>query len=637
MNRELLGFVTEELLNGSTLTVKAGDVQMEVCQKEKFEENDTVSYTFEGAEDLMGMTITARGTGDTIVLSLDASSDYKAGKAFSAKRTVNFTFGGPVPEKILGSYMDLMWWTYPEFPKNFSELVPTTQNMLLKYADKIVYVQPLCNGNFSTEIDGEGFHLEPRTENICTLTGDFAAITVGENPITIYRTAMENISALGGMTALLKRDRQYPEIMEWFGWCTWNAFYTNVTEDKIIEKLQEFKEKGIPVGWVIIDDGWFTAGDKVLRAFEADPVKFPNGLKHCIDRMKNEYGVKQVGVWHAFEGYWNGVEIGSALYEEWKDCLEITPEGFAIPAHDVDRAFAFWDAWHSYLAGEGIDFVKVDNQSSHPHHMENMIPGPVACRIAHEALERSVDKNFNGTIINCMGEDMENVLSRHHSAITRNSDDFFPNRERGFLKHLAQNVYSALWHSELYYCDFDMWWSGTAAPVQSGVLRAVSGSPVYISDEVGASDPAMIFPVIEDDGRIIRFEESARPTEDLIFTDCSKEDRLLKVFNVKDDAFVLAAFNVSTGDVTDTLCYKDITGLKADQKYVSYEYFSKKYTAVTAESIENITLPMDGTAVYSIYPVAFDAEGEYIMAGPESKYAGSGSVNKKKIYLKEIM
>ena len=65
MNRELLGFVTEELLNGSTLTVKAGDVQMEVCQKEKFEENDTVSYTFEGAEDLMGMTITARAVSYT--------------------------------------------------------------------------------------------------------------------------------------------------------------------------------------------------------------------------------------------------------------------------------------------------------------------------------------------------------------------------------------------------------------------------------------------------------------------------------------------------------------------------------------------------------------------------------------------
>ena len=40
--------------------------------------------------------------------------------------------------------------------------------------------------------------------------------------------------------------------------------------------------------------------------------------------------------------------------------------------------------------------------------------------------------------------------------------------------------------------------------VQSGVLRAISGSPVYVSDKIGASDPEKILPLIEDDGKIIR-------------------------------------------------------------------------------------------------------------------------------------
>jgi len=576
MNSNLLAFITEELLNGAAPTVKIGETVSAIRQTAKNEQSDTACYSFEGPKELTGFEITARKKGDTIVLGLDASSDHNVGKAFSAKRSVNFSFGGETPEKILGSFMDKDWWTYPEFPKAFSEIVPRTQSILLKYKENLVYVQLLCSGNFSAEIDGEGLHLEPRTDNICTLTGDFAAVTIGKDPITIYRTAMENIAALDGMTALLKHDRKYPEIMEWFGWCTWNAFYTQVTEDKIMEKLEEFKAKGIPVGWVIIDDGWMSVRERFLTAFKADASKFPNGLKGCIDRMKRDYGVKYVGVWHAFEGYWSGVDMESPLYEEWKDCLEITPEGYAIPAHDADRAFMFWDAWHSYLASEGVDFVKVDNQSSHPHHIENMIPGPVGCRIAHEAVERSVDKNFGGCIINCMGMDMESVLSRHHTAVSRNSDDFFPEVERGFLKHVAQNVYSALWHNEIYYCDYDMWWSGKAAPVESGVLRAVSGSPIYVSDALGDSDASMIAPVIEDDGRIIRFDEAARPTEDLIFTDCSVEDRLLKIFNVSGDAFALAVFNVSLGDVTDTVAYKEITGLAADKKYVSYEYFYEK-------------------------------------------------------------
>ena len=95
-----------------------------------------------------------------------------------------------------------------------------------------------------------------------------------------------------------------------------------------------------------------------------------------------------------------------------------------------------------------------------------------------------------------MGMDMENVLARPFTAVNRNSDDFFPNRERGFISHIIQNVYSAIWHDQMYYCDFDMWWSMHESAVQSGVLRAISGSPVYVSDKIGESNAANIAPVV---------------------------------------------------------------------------------------------------------------------------------------------
>ena len=56
-----------------------------------------------------------------------------------------------------------------------------------------------------------------------------------------------------------------------------------------------------------------------------------------------------------------------------------------------------------------------------------------------------------GTVL---GMAMENILSRPTSAISRNSDDFMPNKENGFVEHLLQNAYNSVYHDELYYCDW---------------------------------------------------------------------------------------------------------------------------------------------------------------------------------------
>jgi DNA (cytosine-5)-methyltransferase 1 len=77
-----------------------------------------------------------------------------------------------------------------------------------------------------------------------------------------------------------------------------------VCEDGVLEKCREFKEKNIPVRWAILDDMWadipkfrgavYNNGQERhklqqssgIASFEACPERFPNGLRHCIDKMK---------------------------------------------------------------------------------------------------------------------------------------------------------------------------------------------------------------------------------------------------------------------------------------------------------------------------------------------------------------
>jgi len=234
-------------------------------------------------------------------------------------------------------------------------------------------------------------------------------------------------------------------------------------------------------------------------------------------------------------------------------------------------------------------------------------------------------------VINCMGMDMENVLSRPYSAVSRNSDDFFPKRERGFIKHLVQNAYNAIWHNQMYHCDFDMWWSDhPESAIQSGVLRAISGSPIYVSDKIGESNAANIAPLVEDDGRIMRCDYAAKPTTDCLYIDCRAENKLLKLWNRSGDAFAAALFNVSDGEVTDRLDSRTIPELRRDCDYIAYEYFTKKFTRVNFFRDETVTLPRDGAAVYSLYEVKKDGDGEYIELGDTAKYVPIASRHKVK-------
>ena len=75
-------------------------------------------------------------------------------------------------------------------------------------------------------------------------------------------------------------------------------------------------------------------------------------------------------------------------------------------------------------------------------------------------------------------------------------------------------------------------------------------------------------------------ERAARPTTDCLYTDCSAENRLLKIWNRSGANFALAAFNVSDGDVTDKVDFGCIPGLSDKAGYVAYEYFTKTFIRV---------------------------------------------------------
>lgn len=513
----------------------------------------------------------------------------------------------------------LMWegfWCVPEFGKEIKDIPRYTQGLLYKKTDGLWgVIIPVCDREYKCYLEAnEKYGLFARIfswKEGLTECSAFAYVSAeGENPYKLYEKCMRAALTELGDGYPMRDGRKYPELFEYLGWCSWDAMPILVYADGIIEKCREFRDKNIPVKWAIFDDMWADvpvyAGIKkredipaydsgalrTIQSFDAAKDRFPNGLKDCIDKVK-EFGMK-VGMWHPISGYWDGIEKGSPLYDELKDIMRETETGSIIHKADEESAYRFNNAYHTYLEKCGADFVKVDNQSTVRENFGNTLPVGEVTRNMHRGLERSVKEHFGGTIINCMCNANENMFSRPYSAVTRCSGDFQPEDKEWFSHHITQCAFNGLLQGQMYYNDWDMWWTDDGQGIKNSVLRAISGGPVYVSDKIGRSRKEVLDPLCLSDGRILRCDRPAMPAEDCLLTDATKNDILFKVQNVTGEYGVLAVFNITDENhpVTGTVSPSDVPELDGDE-YVLFDYFTREITFLKKDEKKEITLPDD--------------------------------------------
>ena len=522
------------------------------------------------------------------------------------------------PEKLVAYYHFNEWWTRPAFIDSFQEIPKTTALLLLKYKDRVACLMPAVGKSFKSSFNGgtEG--------EICLeMNAGISGIQCVDEPLYYYteggsvREAIHRIftRVIQEKGIRTRKDRRLPDEFRYLGWCSWDAFYTAVDEAGIRAKAAELKEKKVPVRWVLIDDGWLSTELRLLTDFQPNS-KFPDGFGPLVKDLKKDGDIRYVGVWHALGGYWGGVKPGSALAEKEAANLCRTVNGQIVP--NLENGASFYRDWYRLLRSQGIDFVKVDGQSAAAIYYEDTAPIPAAARGMDEALERGAVLMDNA-IINCMGMSMENVLARTTSAVSRNSDDFFPGREDSFREHLLQNAFNSLYHDEIYYCDWDMFWTNHPAAKKHALLRAISGGPVYTSDRVGETVPGELAPLCYLNGELLMLDRSAKATEDCIFRDPFKEG-VLKLENsgkwAGQSAGVLAAYNLSGKAQEYSFSAEDIAGLPEAKRYLVYDWFEKSVQFLsTGESIKT-ALNADGFKLYIVLPADSELSRKSTSAAP---------------------
>jgi raffinose synthase len=525
----------------------------------------------------------------------------------------------------LSAWRNTSWWTSPQFVSSPRQISGPSQHLLWQRSDgHFGLLLPLGGNGAKASLGASGgeFGVE-----LASFADGFRAeetplfvLAVGANPYAMNEEAFELASVAMHGSFLPRKKKEYPEVFEGIGWCSWNTYYYDVDEAKLIASAKSFAKAGFPIRYMLIDDGWsmlrenpaqainpdkpWPGTGRMLWDFSADPAKFPRGLSGAFAEIRKICAVAEFGVWHAFLGYWSYIHPDSPIGSRLKDSLMPSASGGLVPDPRGGKARAFYDAWYAYLKAEGVGFLKVDDQSSVQFAYKGRVPLQEAAAALEKGLQDASAPHFGAAVINCMAMSWENVNALDRGNISRCSNDFLPMVPDNGPQHLACNVYNSFWLSGASTPDFDMFESHHAEGENHALLRAVSGGPIYFTDKPGLEDWGLLRKLISADGRLFRADEPARPTLDMLFNDPLEKPVPLKSFSRAGGGGVVAAFNVFIGHeaIQGQVRAEDVVGMAAGP-CVAYEHFSGKAILLAPGEAIQFKLENAGKQLYLFCPV----------------------------------
>ncbi|RZC65960.1 hypothetical protein C5167_009644 [Papaver somniferum] len=509
--------------------------------------------------------------------------------------------------RFMCSFRFKLWWMTQRMGSSGKEIPFETQFLIVEGHDgshfddsdekTAVYTVflPILEGAFRAVLQGNA----DNELEICLESGDpsverfegshLVYVAAGSDPFHVITNSVKAVER-HLQTFSHREKKKMPDMLNWFGWCTWDAFYTDVTSEGVKQGLESFEKGGVSPKFVIIDDGWQSvAMDTTGIASKAeDAANFANrltdikenhkfqkngkegqrvedpamGLSHIVADIKTKHALKYVYVWHAITGYWGGVRPGATGMEHYESKRTYPISSPGVQSNEPCDAFnsiaknglglvnpekilSFYNELHSYLASAGIDGVKVDVQNI----LETLGAGHGGrvklSRRYHQALEASISRNFrDNCIIACMSHSTDGLYSAKRTAVIRASDDFWPRDPASHTIHVASVAYNTIFLGEFMQPDWDMFHSLHPMAEYHGAARAVGGCAIYVSDKPGQHDFNLLKKLVLPDGSILRAKLPGRPTKDCLFSDPARDGKsILKIWNLNDFSGVMGVFN----------------------------------------------------------------------------------------------
>lgn len=367
----------------------------------------------------------------------------------------------------------------------------------------------------------------------------------------------------------LRSEKEYPELYEYLGWCTWESFGGDITEQNVTKSIKEIKESTVPIRWVIVDDGYLDV-EKPKKEWKNQLLsfgvnkKFPNGW-NPITSLKEENSIKWMGIWRNMSGGMGGVSrnhtmtnlkshlIPSTAYRLEKPDGEVEVETNMIVKPDFKSSKAFYNEMIDQSVDGGFDFVKVDFQTYNFWMNMGTENAVNATHQNNKALE-TICNEKNVKLLNCISQSNVNVFNTKYSVISRASVDIKLDNDNIF--RTVQSFTNNMWWGDILVGDLDMYHTSNQKTAQYlTIARAISGGPIYISDTPDHFNKSIIDPLIFSDGKIIKTLAPAVPLLDNLFENYNST-AFKVIAPTRSKSCAIAAFNFTSKNTIEGVISK---------------------------------------------------------------------------------
>ena len=474
-----------------------------------------------------------------------------------------------IPEFEVGVYYSGSWWpaggnrVYPAVVRDLTGLREGGMFLLLKLKGPgyLAILPVACRNAYSWfDTDKGKLVLKMGTHGRDAIKGDIPlyAWSRATGPYEACHQAWAAALDCGPVkgSALLRDDKDYPEVFRYLGWCSWEHYKRSVDEANMVQAMKDIEQSKLPIRFFLVDNGHFDGS-----SLRPDGKKFPRGYRPLTD-MRKEDKIKWVGIWYAFLGKNHGVvapgnlgEVGRFMYE--------CPAGKLLPVGTEEAARKFYEYMLGFAARDGVDFLKVDFQTDAlpfyagvtdsnplkglPRDNSRAVGNPLeASATLARAFQTVVEERMNG-LINCNWHNAVSLFNSVNSVAGRCSEDYKVgdlNRAKGHLYH----SYAAIpWLGQIAWGDHDMFHSNDPAAGRAmAVSKAMSGGPVYLSDDPKHFAPENVRPLCFEDGELVRPLAPASPLPESVFVDPLKEAKPYRVVAPLDgEAAAIVVYNLT--------------------------------------------------------------------------------------------
>lgn len=345
-----------------------------------------------------------------------------------------------------------------------------------------------------------------------------------------------------------RANKTYPEAYRYLGWCSWEHYKHNISEDVILKAVNDIKASPIPFRWMLIDDGYLDHKNGQLLSFGADKKKFPNGWEPIINQKDDK--IKWMGIWRNFNGYFGGLSLNHNM-PDLQEYLVKRKKGKKIlymPKISKKAANAFYNEMTKQTKESGFDIIKVDFQSDNFRLNTGASNAVLGVHYNNIALEENC-KSKNLMLLNCIAQQNFNVFNHRYSAIIRGSVDYKTTKDRLDVT-LVQNFANAFWLGHTHWLDQDMFYANYKETARlMAVARALSGGPIYLSDEPQNIDDTVLKPLTYKNGRIVGTLAPAVPLPESLMQDPYRDGKAFRVIApLKNEAAAIMAVNLNQNE-----------------------------------------------------------------------------------------